>query len=101
MNKGMKEYFIPYSGAEPAMIYINGHSLVIVSRDKDELQAHLPMLGGDHLQGMDFPEENHDEDEILEVLASELNGGGVVVAPDGTGIVEVIRSLELELPWIH
>lgn len=96
----MKELFVPYAGSKPASIDINGHSLLIVSRDRDELQAHLSELGGDSLKGIHIADESSEEELMLEALSTEVNGG-VVVAPDGTNLRDVIRSLELELPWLQ
>ena len=70
----MREYFVPYAGPKPAVININGHNLVIVSPDKEELLEHLTELGGDSLRGIDIAEEQQQEDQVLQMLSLELDG---------------------------
>jgi hypothetical protein len=98
---GMKEFFIPYDGETPASICINGHRLLIVSRDREELEENLGLVGGNRLEQFVTSGVLMDEDEdFLESLAHEVNGG-IVIAPEDAPLTEVIRSLESELPWIQ
>ena len=96
----MKEYFVPYTGDKPASVLINGHRLVIVSQDRDELQSHLNVLGGDCLKEVIASGSREDEMQGLEDLAEE-GEGGVVIAPSDVTLDDVIRNLESELPWIQ
>ena len=96
----MKEYFVPYFGNQPASLCINGHRLVIISQDRQDLVDHLSHLGGDRVEGIVSSGSQQDEVKLLEGLA-ESAGGGVVVAPSELTLDEVIRNLESELPWIQ
>lgn len=96
----MANLFIPYSAGRPASLTINGHRLLIISSDKNDLEQHLPMFGGDSLREMEDWGSRAEQEATLEELAGEV-GGGVVVAPEELDLLEVIRNLESELPWIH
>ncbi|MDC0357527.1 hypothetical protein OAO01_01830 [Oligoflexia bacterium] len=96
----MTEYFIPYAGKQPASLNINGHKLVIVSQDRQELMDHLQVLGGDRLEELRSGASREEEQELLEDLADRIDGG-VVVAPSDIELDEVIRDLQSELPWIQ
>lgn len=96
----MRHYFVPYNGDQPVSIVINGHRLVIISQNQESLQRHLDFLGGDrvesHVAEASFEDENH----LLLSIAEEV-GAGIVIAPEDTELVDVVRDLEGELPWIH
>jgi hypothetical protein len=96
----MTQIFIPYAGKAPAAVDINGHRLVIVSQDPDELQSNLSMLGGDRLEMIQVLGSKAEEEELLEEIADSVDGG-VVLAPTDIELAEVLRDLESELPWIH
>ena len=92
--------YVPYVGGEPASVSINGHRMLILSQHEDVLENSLGLFGADHLQEVNIGETSEEQDFALDQLASSAEAG-VVVAPLDIEIQEVIRNLELELPWIH
>lgn len=46
----MASIFVPYNGSRPAVVDINGHRLVILAREPEELEESLELVGADHLQ---------------------------------------------------
>jgi hypothetical protein len=96
----MTTIFVPYIGDKPASLDINGHKLVILSREKEELEESLDLIGADHLQvfeGGDSPEE---QEALMQHLARHIEGG-IVLAPADVDVEEVIKNLESQLPWVH
>lgn len=96
----MKQYYVPYSGELPASLSINGHQLVIVSEDRDELLDGLSQLGADRVEGIVSSGEDEEEVELAKNLA-QCSGSGVVIAPAELTLDELIQNLEIELPWIQ
>ncbi|MCB0352438.1 MAG: hypothetical protein KDD64_02900 [Bdellovibrionales bacterium] len=96
----MTKFFCPFYGGEPATLVINGHRLVIVSKDVYDIEEHLTLLGGDCCKVYLECESAEEEKEYLEQLADQINGG-VVVSPDEGSISELLVSLQDELPWIQ
>ncbi len=96
----MTSYFIPYSSGEPASVVINGHRLIVVGEDKNEIESHLALFGGDSLMSVEEFSSPEEQEEYLQGLARS-SGAGIVLAPHDIGIDEVLSSLEAELPWIH
>jgi len=96
----MSNFYVPYAGSKPASLSINGHRLVIISADRNELEENLSLLGADHFQELDDWGSRAEQEASLETIASSV-GGGVVVAPEDLELREVIKNLETELPWIQ
>jgi hypothetical protein len=96
----MKHIYVPYSGEAPASLLINGHRVLIVSPEPEQLQAHLEDFGGDHLQEMNCEETDNAATELLESLAKKIEGG-VVVAPGDIRLEQILHELEAGLPWVH
>lgn len=93
----MSKFFVPYVGEQPAAISIKGHRLLILANSHQDLLASLDTIGGDKVREILLWEDDTTE---LAKLASEINGG-VVVAPPGITIENMIHELERELPWVH
>jgi hypothetical protein len=96
----MATYFAPYVGKKPAALSINGHKLLIVARDRECLEQGLELVGGDSVKGFSAGSSAAEREVVLERLAKKINGG-VVIAPANVGVSDIIRNLEIELPWIH
>ena len=97
----METFFVPYSGDRPAAVEINGHRVLILSPDIDNMSEEIQMVGGDRIREIAVPE--HDEGStpfVLEDLAHDIKGG-IVLSPPGVSLTAMIESLEDELPWIH
>jgi hypothetical protein len=96
----MESYFIPYFGKRPALLCINGHKLVILANDRDVLEDDLELLGADRLKSVKCGEREGEQDEMLGRIARQVDGG-VVIAPSGVHLRDVIKNLESELPWLQ
>ena len=96
----MSLFYVPYADGKPAAICINGHRLVILSRDKTAFQQRMGALGADALKPLRIGNSPEEESAVLNRLARSSNAG-VVVAPDDIELPDVIRNLEHQLPWLQ
>lgn len=96
----MEKYFVVRQDGSPAAMIINGHRLVIISSDRNDLEAHLELFDGESLEQIEAEDVVTEDDPDLLEIASSVNAG-VVLAPDDVDVEELIQSLEDELPWIH
>lgn len=96
----MAQLYVPYKGEAPAFMTINGHRLVLISKDKDELQANLDLFGADKLTTVDGGDSQEEQDHSLCRLAEKVEGG-VVIAPPEVGLKDIIKNLEEQLPWVQ
>jgi len=96
----MSTLYIPYNGNSPALVHINGHTVIIIAEDPDELEVGLPLIGGDRLREVFHGDTEEEGNRMLGRIAQELRGG-VVVAPGDIKIEELLRSLEDKLPWLQ
>ena len=96
----MEKVYVPYLNDSPATISVNGHTLVIVSRDSQALLKDLKALGGDSVREIEIEDGRKDEASALASLATTIKGG-VVMAPKAMRLTAMIRSLEKQLPWLH
>ncbi|MBX7139313.1 MAG: hypothetical protein K1X83_15165 [Oligoflexia bacterium] len=96
----MKKYFVPFTGETPASITVNGHRLVILTQDKEALEESLGFIGADHIETVRTGRTQRDDKREFDRIAT-LARGGVVVAPYGAHVQEIIRNLEAELPWLQ
>ena len=96
----MESFFVPYTGKKPAAVCINGHRLVILSHEKDTLEEDLDLLGADRVKSVRLGQSEQDQEEFLGKIARQVDGG-VVIAPSGIGLRDVIKNLETELPWLQ
>jgi hypothetical protein len=95
-----KQLFVPYKGKAPATVMINGHRLVILSADKDDLEENLTLVGGTRLRKLRTGSSPEEEQARLHRLAEEVQGG-IVIAPHELPVPQVLKSLEEQLPWIN
>lgn len=94
---GMEPIFVPYAGTHPATIDINGHRLVILSQEREQLEDCLELLGGDHVFEVDQTNFETSE-EVLQGLAEESKAR-LVVTPLDVEIPQVLEQLRINLPW--
>jgi len=96
----MDNFFVPYIGKKPASVCINGHRLVILSHEKDILEDELDLLGADSIKKVKGIGSELDQEKLFGKIARQIDGG-VVIAPEGVGLRDVLKNLESELPWLQ
>lgn len=96
----MNNFFVPYTGKKPALVNINGHRLVILAEEKDTLEEDLELLGADRVKKVKVADSESDQEQMLGKIARQVDGG-VVIAPSGIGLRDVLKNLESELPWFQ
>jgi hypothetical protein len=96
----MNNFFVPYTGKKPALVHINGHRLVILAEEKDTLEEDLDLLGADRVKAVKVVGSDADQEQLLGKIARQVDGG-VVIAPSGVGLRDVLKNLETELPWFQ
>jgi hypothetical protein len=96
----MDNFFVPYTGKRLASVCINGHKLVILSHDKDLLEDDLDLLGADRVKTVRLGASELEQEKFLGKIARQVDGG-VVIAPSGVELREVLKNLESELPWVQ
>jgi hypothetical protein len=93
-------FFVPYSGDKPVALNINGHRLVILSREKDSLEDGLGTIGAEKVKVMHSGNSQQEEAYFLTRLARTTNAG-LVVTPGDVALGEVIKNLHMQLPWLQ
>jgi len=105
----MKKLYIPFTGQDPAFVSVNGHQIVLVSRDARSLTNGLKLIGGDTVHEVaanslenpvQFFRDLYPKDKDLTDPAVP-SAAHIVLTPPETEVWEVLRSLELELPWVQ
>lgn len=96
----MSRFFVPYIGESPAAVSINGHRLIILSRDKTPFDENLRIIGADSVKTFQGGNSQEEETHFLNRIARTTNAG-VVVAPVDVDVSDVIKNLETQLPWLH
>lgn len=96
----MSIFFVPYFDNTPATIEVNGHKLLIVASDSEDLQQEMSSIGAEEIREVIVEKEDEEIPAALADLAADI-GGGVVLTPPGVRPLEMIDSLVKELPWIH
>lgn len=96
----MTTFYVPYSGDKPAAISVNGHRLVLLSRDKGAFEDELELIGADSIKVLASGNSQTDEDIVFNKLAKSLRAG-VVIAPGDLPLEDVIRNLKVQLPWLQ
>lgn len=94
----MASFFAPYSGTRPKVVQINGHRLLILSKEQDVFDSDtLNEIGANMVRKirLDGPEE-----AVLHQLAA-TNKSGVVVASSELELSQILKGLEAELPWLQ
>ena len=96
----MDTFFVPYTGKRPASVCINGHRLVILAHEKDTLEEDLDLLGADSVKIIKMSNSEQEQEMRLGKIARQVDGG-IVIAPAGVGLRDIIMNLESELPWLQ
>jgi C-terminal processing protease CtpA/Prc len=96
----MSKIFVPYKGKKPVPVVINGHKLLILSREREDLEESLKIVGGTDIKSFDEGDTQEEQDFLLNKL-SQMVKGGVVVAPSDVKVPEIIRNLQEQLPWVQ
>jgi hypothetical protein len=96
----MDNFFVPYTGKKPASVCINGHRLVILTHDKDMLEDDLDLIGADRVKKVRLGASEDEQEKFLGEIARAVDGG-VVIAPSGVDLRDVLKNLESELPWLQ
>lgn len=73
---------------------------MILCHEKDMLEDDLELLGADRVKKVKFGNSDVEQEKVLGKLAKQVDGG-VVIAPTGVDLREVLRNLESELPWLQ
>jgi hypothetical protein len=96
----MGRFYVPFKGKKPAAVIINGHKLVILCPNRDELKQNLNLLGGDRVQRIESGETLEEQETFLNKFSRKLDGG-IVIAPYEAPLLDVIKNLEQQLPWVQ
>lgn len=96
----MDNFFVPYTGKKPASVCINGHRLVILAHEKDLLEDDMELLGADRIKKVKLGASDDEQEAFLGKIARQVDGG-VVIAPSGVDLRDVLKNLENELPWLQ
>lgn len=96
----MNNYFVPYTGKKPASVCINGHRLVILAVEKELFEDDLELLGADRIKRVKIKGAEEEQEKVFGKIARQVDGG-VVLAPSGVELREILQNLEDELPWVH
>ena len=100
LKERMNNFFVPYTGKKPALVNINGHRLVILAEEKGTLEEDLELLGADRVKTVKVAGSNSAQEQLLGKIARQVDGG-VVIAPSGVGLRDILKNLETELPWFQ
>jgi hypothetical protein len=79
---------------------VKGHRLVILSRDREAIEDELDFLGADRVRSVRSGNSKTDQEKVIGRIAQQVDGG-VVIAPGDVNVRDVVRKLEVELPWIN
>lgn len=79
---------------------INGHRLVIVSRNRKSIEGHLELFGADRVKRLAGGRSKAEAEIVFDQVAKAVNGG-VVIAPADVDFSEILKNLELQLPWLQ
>ena len=96
----MTTFYVPFKDKTPATLSINGHRLVILSKDKDAISTGLGLIGADKVRRIRSGPTEVDQAEALQRIGKAANSG-VVIAPPDAPLADVVRSLEVDLPWLQ
>lgn len=97
----MTVFFVPYTDNAPAPVSINGHRVLIVASDSEDIVQELSTIGADEIREIHVVKDDDEEiSQALAELAADI-GGGVVLTPPGITPRVMIDNLSRELPWIH
>lgn len=95
----MERLYLPYSGEGPTVVSVNGHRLVILAQEAEQVSSALELLGGDSVQEFDV-ESYSDPIEFVQEIALATKAE-VVMAPPNANLGLLVKELHEKLPWIQ
>lgn len=98
--KNMSHLFVPYVGKKPASMSINGHKLIILSKDRSALEDGMNLFGADTVKKVNIGDTEEEQSRAFGKIAKAIHGG-VVVAPSDIEVHDLIKNLQFELPWLQ
>ena len=97
----MGKLYIPYKDKKPAAIFVNGHRLILVSKDEEDLCENLHLVDATDVKQIEIDDDaQFPESKELESLATTLDAS-IVVAPEDLPFQNVLEALKYTLPWIQ
>jgi hypothetical protein len=96
----MNKFYIPFHGKKPAKLEINGHRLMLLSRDPELLEDALESVGADAVKEVKVGDGEKAEVEFFTKL-SEKNQAGVLVVSSDLTFSDLQFSLHQNLPWVQ
>lgn len=96
----MTTYFIPYINNQPASIEVKGHKVLVVSTNPEDIEENLDEIGADSIEQIEVTGNHLEQSVALSSLAESIKGG-VILAPPGLSLANMLDNLERELPWIQ
>jgi hypothetical protein len=91
--------FVPYTDNKPATVEINGHKLVILAWEKDQLEECLDLVGGESVHSVD-DESFYSTDELVKGI-SLATSARVILPPQEMELSDFVLSLKQNLPWYN
>ena len=99
-TKNMGYLFVPYNGESPAPVWINGHKLLILSLDGEDLSRCLKLIGADSVKRIKAGSTPEEQTLKLAKLAKKVDGG-ILIAPNELEVTDLLKNLEQQLPWVQ
>lgn len=93
----MTSFFVPFVADQPSIVEVNGHRLLLVASTREDLEEELQTLGAEEVR--EFEARDLETSELAEMARD--NGGGIVLAPPGITMLDLVRNLEAQLPWLQ
>lgn len=97
----MTLFYVPYLGANPAPLLVNGHRLLILSPSEETIEESLDLLGADRVETVTIKRGKVEQSKVVTKLAKQAQAEIVITPPEGAELAEVIRDLSEQLPWVH
>ena len=96
----MNKFYIPFQGKKPAAIEVNGHRLLLLSRERDLVEDALDEVGADSVKEVKVGEDEFSEKEFFSKLSSRNHAGVLVMSPE-LSFSDLQFSLHQNLPWVQ
>lgn len=108
----MRKFYIPYKKNAPAIVTINGHSVLVITTDEEALEESITLDAEDVVEVDLFEDIEDSPESIIEGLPQDIFENNkqtaslsdqlsVVVAPPEVDVDSLLLSLEDELVWVQ
>lgn len=107
----MQKFYVPYKKNAPAIVTINGHSVLVITTDEEALEESLTLEAEDVLEVDMYEDIEERPESIIEGLPKDIfekskknrlsEQLSVVVAPPEIDVDSLLNSLKDELVWIQ